>query len=130
MPFKSKKKTRILLIDDDKDLIDSLSLFFMEQGFHVYAAHNGASGEMMAKDKHPDIIVLDVMMPKLDGYNVCKRLKEGPGTSDIPILILSGRTRLSDIDIGFKVHADDYMTKPFSPKRLHKKINNLLKEKE
>src|SRR5215475_15303489 len=79
----------------------------------------------VAQDK-PDLIVLDIMMPKLDGYETCKALKSNPETKDIPVILLSAKGRNVDQKVGFEVGADDYITKPFSPRKLVERINQLL----
>jgi DNA-binding response OmpR family regulator len=82
-----------------------------------------------ARAEHPDLIVLDIMMPKLDGYETCKMLKADVTTRDIPVILLSAKGRNVDQKIGFEVGADDYITKPFSPRKLVERINALLGQK-
>ena len=121
-----KKRKSLLIVDDDRALVEAVSLYLDEFGYIIYTAHNGRSAEIIAKDKRPDLIVLDIMLPQIDGFRVCRRLKLDQKTRNIPILMLSAKSAISDIDKSFKAHADDYLTKPFNPDRLHEKIKKLL----
>ncbi len=123
-----KKKKSLLIVDDDRSLVEIIALYLEEYDYQIHTAYNGRTGENMAKDIHPDLIVLDIMLPKMSGYRVCRRLKRDRNTKDIPILMLSAKSAIADIDEGFKASADDYLTKPFEPERLHQKIKKLLKE--
>lgn len=123
------KKKKLLIVDDDRSLVELLAFEFEESGYDVLTAHNGESGEIMAREKKPDLIILDIMLPGMDGYRVCRRLKLGQGTRDIPILMLTAKSRIADIEKGFKTHVDDYLVKPFELDRLHEKIKRLLDER-
>src|SRR5205823_8190303 len=92
----------------------------------VLTALDGEQAVEKARAEHPDLIVLDIMMPKLDGYETCKILKAGDDTKNIPVTLLSAKGRNVDQKIGFEVGADDYITKPFSPRKLVERINAIL----
>jgi two-component system alkaline phosphatase synthesis response regulator PhoP len=92
----------------------------------VVTALDGEQALEKIKSEKPDLIVLDIMMPKVDGYEVCKTIKSDPGTKQIPVILLSAKGRNVDQKMGFDVGADDYITKPFSPRKLVERINQLL----
>ena len=94
--------------------------------FRSLTALDGEQALEKARAEHPDLIVLDIMMPKLDGYETCKMLKADASTKDIPVILLSAKGRNVDQKIGFEVGADDYITKPFSPRKLVERINAIL----
>jgi two-component system alkaline phosphatase synthesis response regulator PhoP len=96
------------------------------EGYQVLTALDGEQALEKARAERPDLIVLDIMMPKLDGYETCKMLKADPETRSIPIILLSAKGRNIDQKIGFEVGADDYITKPFSPRKLVERINSIL----
>ena len=104
-------KTKILLVDDDKTLSSLLSQYLRESGFEVLEALNGQTGLRLAYNEHPDLVLLDVMLPGMDGWEVCARLRE---LSDIPIIMLTAKTSEADKLRGFRLGVDDYVTKPFS----------------
>ncbi len=118
----------LLIVDDDHSLVDALTLYLDGFGYLIHKAYNGSAGERKAKHKQPDLIILDIMLPGKDGYEVCQRLKRHRKTKHIPIIMLSAKSSVPDIDKGFRARADGYVTKPFDPARLHAKIKKLLKE--
>ncbi len=117
---------KILIVEDEKDLVEVLSFRLEKLGFKVFSAFNGKSGLATAKQELPDLIILDVMLPVMDGYRVCKELKGDSSTSAIPIIMLTARALDTDAKIGKDVGADDYMIKPFDDKDLIKRIQQLL----
>lgn len=117
---------RILVIDDEESVVDIIRLTLEADGFEVKTALTGASGVALAKQDKPDLIFLDIMMPELNGLEVCAQLKEDPQTSDIPIVIISVKTLKEDIQRGLEVGASAYITKPFDPLTLRDVITNLL----
>lgn len=125
-----KRKKSILLVDDDEELVDALALYLTEKGYKIFAVYTGDDVEWQAVKHAPDIIVLDIMLPRMNGYRVCQRLKRNPKTKAIPVLMLSARSAIADIDQGFEVAADDYLTKPFLPDRLAERIRLLLEGKK
>ena len=119
--------SRILVIDDDADIAKLLTAILKPQGFVVYHACDGREGLKNAYDLHPHLIILDVMMPGIDGWDVCTRLRE---LTDVPILMLTARSAESDMLRGFVLGADDYMKKPFSKAELEARIRALLRRKK
>jgi len=119
-------KGKILVVDDEIYIVHILDFSLGMEGYEVLTALDGEQAVEKARAEHPDLIVLDIMMPKLDGYETCKRLKADPATKDIPVILLSAKGRNVDQKVGFEVGADDYITKPFSPRKLVERINALL----
>ena len=107
----TSKGSRILVIDDDPDIAKLLTIILKPQGFAVSRACDGREGLKNTYELHPDLIILDVMMPGMDGWDVCTRLRE---LADVPILMLTARSAEQDLLRGFALGADDYMKKPFS----------------
>ncbi len=119
-------KGKILVVDDEIYIVHILDFSLGMEGYEVKTALDGEQALEKARMEHPDLIVLDIMMPKLDGYETCKTLKADPATKDIPVILLSAKGRNADQKIGFEVGADDYITKPFSPRKLVERINAIL----
>jgi len=119
-------KGRILVVDDEIYIVHILDFSLGMEGYEVLTALDGEQALEKARAEHPDLIVLDIMMPKLDGYETCKMLKAEASTKDIPVILLSAKGRNVDQKIGFEVGADDYITKPFSPRKLVERINAIL----
>jgi len=119
-------KGKILVVDDEIYIVHILDFSLGMEGYEVLTALDGEQALERARAAHPDLIVLDIMMPKLDGYETCKMLKADPATKDIPVILLSAKGRNVDQKVGFEVGADDYITKPFSPRKLVERINALL----
>jgi len=118
--------SRILVIDDDPDIAKLLTTILRPQGFVVYQACDGKEGLKNAYELHPDLIILDVMMPHIDGWDVCTRLRE---LTDVPILMLTARAAEADMLRAFTLGADDYLKKPFSRAELEARIRALLRRK-
>jgi len=119
--------SRILVIDDDADIAKLLTAILKPLGFVVYHGCDGKEGLKNAYELHPDLIILDVMMPGIDGWDVCARLRE---LTDVPILMLTARSAESDMLRGFVLGADDYMKKPFSKAELEARVRALLRRKK
>jgi CheY-like chemotaxis protein len=117
---------KILIIDDDVDTLRLVGLMLQRQGYQIVAAPNGLQGLTKALEDRPDLILLDVMMPDMDGYEVTRRLRKNPATSAIPILMFTAKTQLDDKVTGFEVGADDYLTKPTHPTELQAHVKALL----
>lgn len=117
---------KILIIDDDVDTLRLVGLMLQRQGYQVVAASNGSQGLTKAMEDRPDLILLDVMMPDMDGYEVTRRLRKDPATATIPILMFTAKTQLDDKVTGFEVGADDYLTKPTHPTELQAHVKALL----
>jgi two-component system alkaline phosphatase synthesis response regulator PhoP len=123
---KSVAKGKILVVDDEIYIVHILDFSLGVEGYDVMTALDGEQALAKVEQEKPDLIVLDIMMPKLDGYETCKALKSAPETRDIPIILLSAKGRNVDQKVGFEVGADDYITKPFSPRKLVERINSIL----
>jgi two-component system alkaline phosphatase synthesis response regulator PhoP len=121
-------KGRILVVDDEVYIVHILDFSLGMEGYEVITALDGEQALEKARNEQPDLIVLDVMMPKLDGYETCRILKSDDATRNIPIILLSAKGRNADQKVGFDVGADDYITKPFSPRKLVERINAVLGE--
>ena len=119
-------KGRILVVDDEIYIVHILDFSLGMEGYEVLTALDGEQALEKARTEKPDLIVLDIMMPKLDGYETCKRLKADESTKNIPVILLSAKGRNVDQKVGFEVGADDYITKPFSPRKLVERINAIL----
>ena len=118
-------KARILIVEDDRALADVLSYNLKQAGYEVLVAHDGQNGLTQAQLKIPDLILLDVMLPVLDGLDVCRRLRADPATRDILVLMLTAKAEETDELVGFTLGADDYVSKPFSVKVLLERIKAL-----
>jgi two-component system phosphate regulon response regulator PhoB len=118
-------RTRILLIEDERGLTEALTWTFQREGYEVLVAGDGQEGLRRAQTLLPDLIILDIMLPGLNGLEVCRELRAGERTRDIPIIILSAKAEETDQVVGFSLGADDYVTKPFSPKVLLQRIKAL-----
>jgi len=119
-------KGRILVVDDEIYIVHILDFSLGMEGYEVLTALDGEQALEKARAEKPDLIVLDIMMPKLDGYETCRRLKADADTKDVPVILLSAKGRNVDQKVGFEVGADDYITKPFSPRKLVERINAIL----
>ena len=119
-------KGRILVVDDEIYIVHILDFSLGMEGYEVLTALDGEQALERLKSDKPDLIVLDIMMPKLDGYEVCRAIKSNPDTRNIPVILLSAKGRNVDQKMGFDVGADDYITKPFSPRKLVERINAIL----
>jgi pilus assembly protein CpaE len=117
---------KILIIDDDLDTLRLVGLMLQRQGYQISAATNGQQGLDKAFDEDPDLILLDVMMPDMDGYEVTRRLRSNPSTTETPILMFTAKTQMDDKVIGFEVGANDYLTKPTHPSELQARVKALL----
>ncbi len=117
---------KILIIDDDLDTLRLVGLMLQKQGFQIVAASSGAQGLELALSELPDLILLDVMMPGMDGYQVSRRLRSNEKTLDIPILMFTAKSQLDDKVLGFEAGADDYLTKPTHPTELQAHVKALL----
>jgi DNA-binding response OmpR family regulator len=119
-------KKKILLIEDEKDLVETVSSRLEANGYEVISAYEGLEGLDKAKREKPDLIILDLMLPKMDGYKVCRLLKFDERYKKIPIIIFTARAYESDKEMAKEVCADAYITKPFEPQALLEKIRQLL----
>ncbi len=121
---------KILVVEDESDVADLLTLNLRKVGFRVSTAADGASGLQKAREGRPDFIILDLMLPKMSGVEVCKILKSDTATSHIPILMLTAKAEEIDRIVGLEFGADDYVTKPFSPREIVLRIRAILRRGE
>jgi pilus assembly protein CpaE len=117
---------KILIVDDDLDTLRLVGLMLQRQGYQISAATNGQQGLDKAFEEDPDLILLDVMMPDMDGYEVTRRLRGNPSTLNTPILMFTAKTQLDDKVVGFEVGVNDYLTKPTHPSELQARVKTLL----
>jgi len=115
---------RVLIVDDDQKTVELVKLYLKRDGYRVLTAYDGIEALRQAREGHPDLIVLDLMLPGVDGLEVCRTLRE---ESDVPIIMLTARTTEQDKLTGLDLGADDYVTKPFSPKELAARVRALLR---
>lgn len=123
-------KTRVLVIEDERGLTEVLAYNLQREGFEVQLAHDGLEGLRKAQMQIPDLIILDLMLPQMDGLEVCRELRAGDRTRGIPILMLTAKAEETDQIIGFTMGADDYVTKPFSLKVLMQRVRALQRRVE
>ncbi len=123
-------KTRVLIIEDERGLTDVLVYNLQREGYEVLVSHDGLEGLRKAQMQAPDLIVLDLMLPKMDGLEVCRELRSGDRTRGIPILMLTAKAEETDQIVGFTMGADDYVTKPFSLKVLMQRVRALHRRHE
>jgi two-component system phosphate regulon response regulator PhoB len=120
----------ILIIEDEKDIVDLIAYHLKQNGFPVIFALDGPSGLEKAQKEIPALIILDLMLPGMDGKDICRALKNNYSTRAIPILMLTAKTEEVDRVVGFELGADDYVTKPFSPKELVLRVKAILRRTE
>jgi DNA-binding response OmpR family regulator len=119
-------KSTVLVADDDRDILDLLAFRLGRAGYEVVSASDGEEALRLAVERKPDLAVLDVMMPKLDGYEVTRRMRADESTKRIPVILLTARVQEHDVARGFEVGADDYMKKPFSPAELRARVQAII----
>ena len=119
--------TRILVVEDDRDIADLIAHYIEKAGWQAQVAASGSEGLTQARQKAPDCVVLDVMLPGMDGLEVCRALRTDPATAGIPIIMLTARADETDRIVGLELGADDYLAKPFSPGELVARIRALLR---
>lgn len=119
---------KLLIVDDEPNIVMSLEYFFRKKGFEVYIARNGTEALSSVEQHNPDLMLLDIMMPDIDGYEICQRIRKDPQHKDIKIIFVSAKSRKEDIDKGYEAGADLYVQKPFSNKGLLNEVNQLLTE--
>lgn len=117
----------ILVVEDEKDILDLLEYNLQKAGFRVLLAMDGKEAIVKARNEKPDMIILDLMLPELDGKDVCREIRRDEGIGRVPILILTARGDEIDRIVGFEIGADDYMVKPFSPRELVLRVQAILR---
>lgn len=120
------KRGKILVIEDNAATLDSLDALLGAYRFEVVSASDGVAGLERARSERPDLIVLDAMLPRLDGFAVCRALKADPGTREIPVLFMTALDKIGDVEDAFQAGAVDYLIKPFDGQRLLGKVRKAL----
>lgn len=127
---------KILIVDDDPDILDALTIILEAQGYEISVARDGVEGLATLKAEHPDLLILDLLMPKMDGFAVCKELRDPRWSKfkNVPILILTSvreeaSRRRYELETGLELDVDDYLEKPISPDVLLERVSQLLKKK-
>ena len=120
--MKTYKKKKILVVDDEPHIVNLVRLTLSGERYDVYSAYSGKEAIQLAKQIDPDLIILDIMMPNMDGYQVCEELRKDKKTVNTPIMILSAKSQLVDKFKSINVGADDYIVKPFDPEELMKRV--------
>lgn len=118
------KKHRVLVIEDDRKIVELVSLYLEREGYEVHSAYDGLEGLKKAREVAPDLVILDLMLPGLDGFSVCHQLRDESG---VPVIMLTARTTEQDKLEGLDTGADDYVTKPFSPRELMARVRAVLR---
>src|SRR5262247_1018278 len=126
-PAAGQRLGHVLVVEDEQDVAELLRYNLKKEGYDVTAAPNGADAVKLARDLVPDVILLDIMVPQLNGWEVCRRLKNDAETRGIPIIMVTGRVEEGDKVLGFELGADDYITKPFSPRELLARIRAVVR---
>ncbi len=122
-------RATILIVEDEEDILELVHYNLVREGYHVFGVTSGEDGLNKARSDLPDLVVLDLMLPGVDGLEVCKLLKQDPKTRHIPVVMLTAKGEEADIVAGLELGADDYVTKPFSPKVLIARIRAVLRRK-
>lgn len=120
---------KILIVDDEPNIVMSLEYIFKKENFEVFIARDGAEAIEIVENNPIDIIILDIMMPNVDGFQVLKYLKADSELSKVKVIFLSAKNKASDIELGLQLGADSYMSKPFSNKKLVNEVKGLLNKK-
>lgn len=123
----STAKQKILIVDDEPDILELIEYNLKKEGYQVYLANNGQEGVAMAKKVHPDLIILDIMMPKMDGIEACRLMRAIPEFKNTFMVFLTARSEEYSEIAGFNVGADDYIAKPIKPRALVSRINAILR---
>ena len=118
---------KILIVEDEADILQLVKMYVEKEGFRTLTASTGIQALKQIKEERPDLVVLDLMLPEMDGLEVCKKIRLQPDTAMLPILMLTAKAEESDTVIGLELGADDYVTKPFSPKALVARVKALLR---
>ena len=119
-------QAKILVVDDEVYILHILDFILGAESYDVVTASNGEQALQKVREEKPDLVILDIMMPKLDGYETCRMIKKDPATKSIPVILLTAKGREVDQKLGREVGADDYMTKPFSPSKLIERVQAIL----
>ena len=126
-PAAAQRPGRVLVIEDEQDVAELIRYNLAKEGYEVRVVANGVDGLKQARESRPDMILLDIMVPQLNGWEVCRRLKQEPDTREVPVIMVTGRVEEGDKVLGFEMGADDYVTKPFSPRELLARIRAVIR---
>lgn len=119
---------KILIVDDEPNIVMSLEYAFKKKAFEVFVARDGTEALEIAKKQIPNVIILDIMMPQMDGYETLKRLRKDKNLADTKVIFLSAKSKMADVEKGLDMGADSYMTKPFSIKKIITDVEQLIAE--
>lgn len=117
---------KILIVEDEVEIADNLAALLAAKGHKTTTAYEGADGILKARKDLPDLVLLDVMLPRMSGFDVCKMLRQDPKTQKVKVIMVTGLGRMGDVEEAFRAGADDYLIKPFDSARLFKKIEKVL----
>jgi DNA-binding response OmpR family regulator len=118
---------RVLVVEDEQDVAELIRYHVTKEGYEVFTAPTGTDALRNARDLQPEVVLLDIMVPQLNGWEICRRLKQDPVTKGIPVIMVTGRAEEGDKVLGFELGADDYITKPFSPRELVARIRAVVR---
>jgi len=118
---------RVLVVEDERDVADLIRYNLTKEGYDVVVAPTGSDALKQAREVHPDLVLLGIMVPQLNGWEVCRRLKQDADTKNIPVIMVTGRVEEGDKVLGFEMGADDYVTKPFSPRELAVRVKAVVR---
>jgi two-component system phosphate regulon response regulator PhoB len=122
-------KATILIVDDEEDILELLRYNLTKEGYRVVCAESGEKALAEIRRQPPDVVILDLMLPGVDGLDVCREVKAGADTAGIPIIMLTARTEEADVVAGLEIGADDYITKPFSPRVVSARVKSVLRRR-
>jgi DNA-binding response OmpR family regulator len=120
----------VLIIEDEPDIVELVQYNLEREGFQVFAARDGENGVKQARERKPSLVLLDLMLPGIDGLEVCRQLRQGAETRALPLIMLTAKSEESDVVLGLGLGADDYITKPFSPRELIARVRAQLRREE
>src|SRR5262244_4185375 len=121
---------KVLIVEDENDILQLVKMYLEKEGFRTVTASDGTQALKQVRSERPDLVVLDLMLPEIDGLEVCKRLRVAPQTAMVPIIMLTAKSEESDTVVGLELGADDYVGKPFSPRALVARVKALFRRLE
>ena len=125
--MKDRTAGRILVVEDERDVVEVIEYNLAREGYEVTTASTGPDALRLTRETRPDLVLLDILVPQLNGWEVCRRLKQDPETGGIPVIMVTGRVEEGDKVLGFEMGADDYVTKPFSPRELVARVRAVMR---
>ena len=130
MENSTRSRRRLLIVEDEADLREAIKFDLEMSGYEVISAEDGIQGLKLAREKEPDLLILDLLLPRMDGYRVCRMLKVDTATGRLPVIMLTAKAGKEDERLGMESGADCYMTKPFAPEKLLENIELLIGESQ